>query len=200
MDTISSQYVNLENARIHYLETGPNNSVSVLFLHGASFSAQTWQEIGSLQLLARRGYRAVAVDIPGYGRSQRISVSSFGFLLELLNILNLKMPILVSPSMSGNYSLPFVINQADKLSGFVAISPVGIQRFCDELKGIELPTLAIWGSNDRIVSVTEADLLVKLMPNSQKVILDNAGHACYMKATEEFHQHLINFIRNCTNK
>ncbi|MDJ0554859.1 MAG: alpha/beta hydrolase [Microcoleaceae cyanobacterium MO_207.B10] len=199
MSTINSQYVNLENARIHYLESGPTNSVSVLFLHGASFSAQTWQEIGSLQLLAKRGYRAIAVDIPGYGLSQRISVSSFSFLLELLNIFHLHQPILVSPSMSGGYSLPFVINHPDKLSGLVAISPVGIKRFQDELEGIKLPILGIWGSNDRIVPITQADLLLKLMPNSQKIILNNAGHACYMKATEEFHQHLIDFIEDCTN-
>lgn len=195
---INSQYLNLKNARIHYLEKGQKNSVSVLLLHGASFTAQTWQEIGTIELLTREGYRAVAVDIPGYGRSQRISVSSLDFLVELLNILNLNMPILVSPSMSGAYSLPFVISHSDKLAGLVAISPVGIERFQDELKGIKLPTLAMWGSNDRIVSVAQADLLVKLMPNSQKVILNDAGHACYMRETEEFHQHLIKFVKSCT--
>ena len=199
MDTnINSQYLNLKNARIHYLENGQENSVSVLLLHGASFTAQTWQEIGTIEVLTREGYRAVAVDIPGYGRSQRISVSSLDFLVELLNILNLNMPILISPSMSGAYSLPFVINHSDKLAGFVAVSPVGIERFQDELKGIKLPTLAIWGSNDRIVPVAQADLLLKLMPNSQKVILNDAGHACYMRETEEFHKSLINFVKSCT--
>lgn len=197
---INSQYLNLENARIHYLEAGPTNSVSVLLLHGASFSAQTWQEIGTLELLAMTGYRAVAVDIPGYGRSKRTSVSSLSFLLELLNILKLNLPVLVSPSMSGSYSLPFVINHGDKLAGFVAISTVGIQRFQNELEGIELPTLAIWGSNDRIVPLVEADLLLKLMPNSQKVILTDAGHACYMKETEEFHEHFIKFIKSCRSE
>ena len=117
MDTnITSQYVNLENARIHYLEAGVTNSNCVLFLHGASFSAQTWEEIGTLQLLASRGYRGVAVDIPGYGRSQRISVSPQGFLLELLELLQLDRPVIVSPSMSGNYSLPFVIERGELLS------------------------------------------------------------------------------------
>ncbi|MEB3340701.1 alpha/beta hydrolase [Okeania sp.] len=193
---INSQYLHLENARIHYLETGQKNSVSVLLLHGASFTAHTWQEIGTLDFLNMRGYRAVAVDIPGYGRSQRISVSSLGFLREILNNLNLNLPILVSPSMSGSYSLPFVINYGDKLGGFVGISPVGIERFQDELKGIELPTLAIWGSNDRIVPIEQADLLVELIPNAQKIILNDAGHACYMKKTEEFHKHLIKFIQS----
>ncbi|MDY6805086.1 MAG: alpha/beta hydrolase [Cyanobacteriota bacterium] len=195
MDTsITSQYVNLENARIHYLERGVTNSSCILFLHGASFGAKTWEEIGTLQLLASRGYRGVAVDIPGYGRSQRISVSPQGFLLELLDLLKLNRPVIISPSMSGNYSLPFLIEQKDKLSGLVAVAPVGIKRYREQLKGIQLPVLAIWGSNDRIVTIDHADLLLELMPNAEKVVLANAGHACYMKATDEFHQHLIKFL------
>ncbi|MDE5079759.1 MAG: alpha/beta hydrolase [Trichodesmium sp. St2_bin6] len=197
MDTnINYKCLELENARIHYLETGKKNAVSVLLLHGASFTAHTWQEIGTLDILTTQGYRAVAVDIPGYGRSQRISVSNLGFLRGILNKLNLNLPILVSPSMSGGYSFPFVIDNFDKLGGFVAVSTVGIERFQDELKGIKLPTLAIWGSNDRIVPIDKADLLVELMPNAQKVILTDAGHACYMQKTEEFHKHLIKFIKS----
>ena len=80
---VNSKYLNLENVRIHYLETGPKNSVSVLFLHGASFTAHIWQEIGTLDLLMNLGYRAVAVDLPGYGCSQRISVSGLGFLQQI---------------------------------------------------------------------------------------------------------------------
>ena len=193
---INSKYLDLENVRIHYLETGPKNSVSVLFLHGASFTAHIWQEIGTLDLLTNLGYRAVAVDIPGHGRSQRISVSSLGFLQQILNKLNLNLPILVSPSMSGGYSFPFVIDNFDKLGGFVAVSTVGIERFQDELKGIKLPTLAIWGSNDRIVPTEKADLLAELMPHIQKVILTDAGHACYVKKTEEFHEHLIKLFES----
>ena len=197
---ITSQYVNLENSRIHYLEAGEKNSNCVLFLHGASFSAQTWEEIGTLQLLASRGYRGVAVDIPGYGRSQRISVSPQGFLLELLELLQLDRPVIVSPSMSGNYSLPFVIERGDILSGLVAVAPVGIKRYREELTGVELPTLVVWGSNDRIVTPDIADLLLELMPNAKKVVLVNAGHACYMKATDEFHKHLIQFLEEIYNR
>ncbi|NES19171.1 MAG: alpha/beta hydrolase, partial [Symploca sp. SIO3E6] len=56
-----------------------------------------------------------------------------------------------------------------------------------------------WGSNDRLIPVAQADLLLKLMPNAQKVVLENAGHACYMRATDKFHEHLIKFVEllNC---
>jgi pimeloyl-ACP methyl ester carboxylesterase len=198
MDAIvNSQYIKIQGANIHYLEAGELTAPSVLFLHGASFIARTWQEIGTLELLAEKGYRSVAVDLPGYGNSQSLSGWREEFLLELLEKLNLNRPIVVSPSMSGAYSFPFLVNYPEKLRGFVPVAPVGILNYRDRLKGIEVLTLAIWGSNDRTIPVTQADLLVKLMPNVQKVILENAGHACYMRATNEFHKSLIKFCDRC---
>lgn len=42
---------------------------NVLFLHGARFGARNWDDIGTLELLAEKGYRAVAVDLPVHVRS-----------------------------------------------------------------------------------------------------------------------------------
>lgn len=195
--TINSKQVKIQGASIHYLEAGETTTPSVLFLHGASFSAQTWKEIGSLKLLAEKGYRAVAIDLPGYGSSENIFGSRQEFLLSLVKELNLNLPVVVSPSMSGGYSLPFLVNDSEKLRGFVSVAPVGILKFEKQLQGVKLPTLAVWGSNDRIVPLEQADLLLKLMPNAEKVILANAGHACYMRATDEFHGHLIKFLERC---
>ncbi len=192
---ILSQYLILQHSRIHYLEAGEANANHcILLLHGASFSAKTWQEIGTLEFLANQGYRVVAVDLPGYGESQQVATTNIDFLNDLMLALNLTLPVIVSPSMSGSYSLPFVVHHADKIRGLVAVAPVAIQRFESDLKGIYLPVLAIWGSNDRIIPTSQADLLVALMPNAEKVILPDAGHACYMRATAAFHEHLKNFI------
>ncbi len=193
---IKSDCITIGGGKIHYLEAGQATAPPILFLHGASFKAQTWQEIGSLQLLAEKGYRSVAVDLPGYGNSEKISISATEFMLSLLEQLDINQPIIVSPSMSGSYSLPFVANYSEKLRGFVAVAPVGITRYGEQLKGIELPTLAIWGSNDRIVPPQQADLLLELMPEARKVILPDAGHACYMRSTDKFHEYLINFVES----
>lgn len=189
--------ITINNTNIYYIEAGNyQNTTSVLLLHGASFSSQTWQDIGTIETLANQGFRTIAIDLPGYGKSSRISgISSELFLLELIKELKLKQVVIVSPSMSGNYSLPFIIKYSQQLKGFVAVAPVGILRYQKLLTGIKLPTLAIWGNNDKIVPVAQANLLVENMPNSNKIILENAGHPCYLNATQQFHNHLIAFLQ-----
>ena len=198
--TIQSKQIVIQEAQIHYLEAGQSGAPPALFLHGGSFSAQTWLDLGTLVLLAEKGYRAVAVDLPGFGQSEQAPGPAGDFLLDLMDRLDLKKPAVISPSMSGRYSLPLVTRHPEKLSGFVAVAPVTIPSYEDQLKGIDLPTLAIWGSDDSIVPVNQAERLVRLMANAEKVILPNAGHACYMRATEEFHDHLLKFLASVAGK
>lgn len=194
---IESNTVIIQGAKIHYQLAGPVGGPPVLLLHGASFSSQTWHELGTLTLLAKLGLRAVAIDLPGFGQSEQISGERRQFLISLMQQLNLDRPVVVSPSMSGGYSLPLVADHPELLRGFVAVAPVSIASYADKLKGNSLPTMAIWGSNDGIVPVAQADVLVKQMVNARKVVLQNAGHACYMRATDEFHHHLQNFATQC---
>ncbi len=208
MTNIQSKFINFEGGKIHYLEVGKKDQPCVLLLHGASFKAQTWQDLGTLQLIAEKNYHALAIDLPGYGNSTVVSTPPAQFLSILLEALNLDAPIIISPSMSGNYSFPLVVHHREQLSGLVAltegaatpIAPVSISKYAQQLQGVNLPTLAIWGSNDRIVPTRMADKLVELMPNASKVILKGAGHACYMRATDEFHDHLIQFINQIFNQ
>lgn len=44
--------------------TAAPGSRNVLLLHGVKYSAQTWQDLGTLSLLAGAGYRVAAVDLP----------------------------------------------------------------------------------------------------------------------------------------
>ena len=41
------------------------SEMTFLFLHGASFTASTWDQLGTMSLLGALGYKSVAIDIPG---------------------------------------------------------------------------------------------------------------------------------------
>uniref|UniRef100_A0A8C8Z3R6 Aminoacylase-1 n=1 Tax=Prolemur simus TaxID=1328070 RepID=A0A8C8Z3R6_PROSS len=56
------------NSPIFYREVLPLHQprrVEVVLLHGKAFNSHTWEQLGTLQLLSQRGYRAVALDLPG---------------------------------------------------------------------------------------------------------------------------------------
>lgn len=191
---IISKVLKIQTAKIHYLEGGNPQNPSILLLHGASFSSTTWKDLGTLKRLAQKNFHVIAIDLPGYGKSESIADYHSEFLPKLFEKLHLQGAVLVSPSMSGIYSLSFAVQHSQQLHGLVAIAPVGILKINQQLREIEVPTLAVWGSEDRIVPVEQADLLVELIPDARKVILPKAGHACYMKAPNKFHEELIQFI------
>ena len=154
----------------------------------------------STRLTSMQSKILIVDDNPDMIRLMGRILSSMGQLrfAELMEQLTLGRPVLVSPSMSGGYSLPLVARHPDKLCGFVAVAPVRISRYEPELVGNQLPTLALWGSDDRIVPLEQAERLVRALPNARLVVLEDAGHACYLQATAEFHRHLIQFVAACT--
>lgn len=192
---IRSAWTQVGGVKVHYLAVGPPAGRTVVLLHGGRFRAETWREVGTLKILAEAGYRTLAIDLPGFGQSPRSSTPPENWLALLLDALEVKRPVLVSPSMSGRFSLPLVTTAADRLSGFVAVAPVDIAAHRDSLKHITIPTLAIWGENDRVIPLEHADLLVREAKNARKVVVPGAAHALYLDDAETFHKELLGFLR-----
>jgi abhydrolase domain-containing protein 14 len=101
-----SHNVEIAGAPVHYLTEGLAGSRPVVLLHGASFSSQTWKEIGTLAALAKAGYLAYAVDLPALGKSAEARIPTETWLGNLLNTLQIEKPVVVSPSMGGRYAQP----------------------------------------------------------------------------------------------
>ena len=191
---IASQFTTVAGKQVHYLTCGTADNQSVLLLHGASFSSATWKQIGTLEALASAGYRAIAVDLPGFGESESASASPEAWLDELLNQLDVRSPVLLAASMSGGYALPFITSQPERIAGFVAVAPVSLRTYKERLHQINSPVLAVWGENDRLIPINDVELLVKTVKHGKLVVIPNGSHAPYMSNPQMFNQELIQFM------
>lgn len=194
MIPIESRFVDLAGAKVHYLLSGPEQGPPVVLLHGASFSSATWRQIGTIQALADAGYRVYAVDLPGLGESEACHTGTEIWLRDLLDALDVSAPVIVSPSLSGQYAMPLATSEPERIKALVAVAPVAIDHYRDRLSRIRAPVLAVWGENDRLIPQEQADLLAGASPLGRKVIIAGGSHAPYMSDPAAWHAALFEFL------
>ena len=79
--------------------------------------------------------------------------------------------------------------------GFVpALDALLDYDFTDRLGRIGCPTLLIWGREDMIVPVADADEYERLIESSRKVIFDETGHVPMLERPQSFNDYLMEFV------
>ncbi|NXU34356.1 ABHEA protein, partial [Drymodes brunneopygia] len=137
--------------------------------------------------------------IPGYGDSPSVEmvVTAQGrktFLDHVLQELGMQRPVLVSPSMSGRFALPFLLEHGDQLAGFVPIAPVGTKDYtAEQYRRVQTPTLIVYGDRDTGLAA-QALQNFQHLPEHRVAVLRGAGHACYLDKPEDFHRALLDFL------
>jgi pimeloyl-ACP methyl ester carboxylesterase len=63
------------------------------------------------------------------------------------------------------------------------------------LHRINVPTLLIWGANDGLVPMRFGETYRRLIPNSNLVVIPDAGHAPFEESPEAFLAAITNFLR-----
>ncbi len=187
--------IKLSGKRLHLLGAGDPDAPTVLLLHGMRFNVETWRELGTIELLARQGYRALALDLPGYGESEATELPPSKVLSSLLPLLTQRPVVIVSPSMSGRFSFPLLVDRSSYVAGFIPVAPAAIDRYLPQLQGSKVPTLIFWGRNDRLVPVKQGERLNGALADSRLVVLEDASHPCYLDKPLDFHRELLQFLR-----
>ncbi len=194
MNAIESKNISVNSCPLHVLVGGEKQNPDIILLHGMKFQAATWQDLGTLDYLAGQGFHALAVDMPGFGKSPACSLTPDQMLEGFVDQETSAKPIILGPSMGGRTALEFAVHHPEKLSGLILVGAVGVEENRDRLAEIKVPTLLIWGSEDQIAPLAQSDILLNEIAGSRRVIIDGAPHPCYLDQSETFHAAIRDFL------
>jgi abhydrolase domain-containing protein 14 len=158
------------------------------------FQAATWRETGTLATLADAGYRAVALDLPGFGRSPAANIKPVFVLKETITRATQDRTILLGPSMGGRVALEFTLTNQGLIDGLVLVGAVGVQENQTRLKDLSLPCLAVWGGEDSISPLANGRLSQQEVKDARLEIIAGAPHPCYLDQPGEWHRILLGFL------
>jgi pimeloyl-ACP methyl ester carboxylesterase len=111
--------------RVRYLDAGSGEPV--LLMHGLGGSIESWTN--NIEELAKT-FRVVAVDLPGFGLSDKPKTDYTirfytKFVAQFLKQLNLKQASVVGSSLGGHVAAEVAINHPSLVKRLILISPVG---------------------------------------------------------------------------
>ncbi len=119
--------------KLSYVELNESGAQTVLFLHGLGSSLKFWTK--QLEATAAKGYRVIAIDQLGFGKSEKpagfsYTTEAFGEnVVEVLELLKLEKVILVGHSLGGQTALSTTIRFPERVSALVLVSPAGFETF-----------------------------------------------------------------------
>ena len=120
----------LEDPKIAYIDQGSGEQ-TIILVHGLASNAGFWRY--NIPELAKN-YRVIAVDLPGYGKSQKgdytYSMSFYADQIQkLIEALKLKNVVYVGHSMGGQIGIKLAIKYPELLSKLILASPAGFEEF-----------------------------------------------------------------------
>jgi pimeloyl-ACP methyl ester carboxylesterase len=114
--------------KLRVAESGDPQAVPVLLVHGWGASLYMWRDW--FAPLAAAGFRAIAVDLPGHGMSDKPSDRGrysldrmVAVLEELISIEGLSAPHVVAQSMGGSIALELALRRRDANGRLVLVNP-----------------------------------------------------------------------------
>ena len=124
-DQPKEHYINIENTRVRYVESGAGPDVVLIHGNAGSVDDFDFQSLGQLC----RNYRVIAVDRPGHGKSDRPNGSDATLqfqthlLHDTLSQLGITRPVLVGHSWGGSLALTYAVEYPKELSAIVLLAP-----------------------------------------------------------------------------
>jgi pimeloyl-ACP methyl ester carboxylesterase len=135
-----------EPCRVHYLTMGSGEPL--LLVHSAAQSIYTWREL--MPLLAEN-YCVIAIDLPGFGFSDRPLSLNYSMdetadaIVKCLDALGVKKTHALGVTMGALYTMYAAVKHPDRFMKVIALTPGGItDRMPKKIRRLEGPFGAFW--------------------------------------------------------
>ncbi|MFF1608341.1 4,5:9,10-diseco-3-hydroxy-5,9,17-trioxoandrosta-1(10),2-diene-4-oate hydrolase [Amycolatopsis sp. NPDC058278] len=170
------QYVQAGSLKLHYHEAGAEHAETVILLHGGGPGASAWSNFGRNLPEFAKHYRTIAVDQPGFGRSDKPAEHPQYFrhsadaVAGLMDALGIERAHFVGNSLGGGAAVRFALNHAKRAGRLVLMGPGGlsVNLFApDPTEGVKnLGRFAAKPSRERM------EAFLRIMVHDQALVTD----------------------------
>ncbi|WP_439378344.1 4,5:9,10-diseco-3-hydroxy-5,9,17-trioxoandrosta-1(10),2-diene-4-oate hydrolase [Amycolatopsis lexingtonensis] len=170
------KYVQAGSLKLHYHEAGAEHAETVILLHGGGPGASAWSNFGRNLPEFAKHYRTIAVDQPGFGRSDKPAEHPQYFrhsadaVVGLMDELGIERAHFVGNSLGGGAAVRLALNHGKRAGRLVLMGPGGlsVNLFApDPTEGVKnLGRFAAKPSRERM------EAFLRIMVHDQGLITD----------------------------
>lgn len=161
---MDARTIRVGGLRVRALEVAPRHERDepVLMIHGLGGWAENWRDI--MPAVAGSGRRAIAVDLPGFGESERPRRSRYfdpedpfyaPFVFDALDALGIERAHVAGHSLGGAVAYTAALWRPDRVRSLTLVAPGGLGReVARELRILTLPGMGLLSRIRRSERVT----------------------------------------------
>jgi pimeloyl-ACP methyl ester carboxylesterase len=174
-----------------------SQGVPVVFLHGYSYTTESWERIGDLDVLREKHVPFLALDMP-YGahsrcqpHSRSVEVNVAVVKEALQTVFDSALPVLVGASLGSHIALQYAARYPVK--GMLLVGAVRVleENLVQTYPHFKFPVRLIIGSQDHIADAEKLRTLTGKLPDGKLTVYEGAGHSAYFSDSDRFKRDLL---------
>jgi len=173
-----------KNIEIYYEISGNNNGPKMILIHGLFLNSDCWR----FQLSGfESNFHILRFDLRGHGRSTKLEDFAKGISIRGLSPYNNDTAEFVAKIVTDHMTKKDCLQATAASAGF---------NICENLETLNIPVLVLVGKKDITTPVWASEMIHEWLPQSELVIIPDAGHLTIFDHSKEFNDLVLNFWGN----
>ena len=189
-------WIDTPQGQIFGRTAGDSTAPLILGIHGWSQRNgwHTWEPL--LAPLSAAGYRVIALDMPGWGQSDKwAKTAGQSAITAVLNSLGVdKAKALMGKSWGGGVSVAFALTFPERVEKLILTAPA-VRGGGETFGRLTQPVLLAWAGDDPVIPIQNGRDLVQGLPTCEWVQYPTGGHNAAPENAVDFAAKAITFLQ-----